>query len=49
MSSQKGLREQIEDKMKELVGKYMSEITQEIDKYHKQLLDMVNRIKEQIR
>ncbi|NPA22774.1 MAG: hypothetical protein GXO23_00550 [Crenarchaeota archaeon] len=49
MSSQRGLREQIEDKMKELVGKYMNEITQEIDKYHKQLLDMVNRIREQIR
>ncbi len=47
--SQRGLREQIEDKMKELVSKYMNDITQEIDRYHKQLLDMVNRIREQIR
>ncbi len=47
--STKSIREQVEEKMKELVSKYLSEIEQEISKYHSELLSKVNRIKEQVR
>ncbi len=49
MSASAGLRQAIEEKMKELVSKCLSEIEKEIARYHTELISSVNRIKEEIR
>ena len=49
MSTTKSLREQIEEKMKELVSKYLSEIEKDIARFHSELLEKINRIREQVR
>jgi len=49
MSAQVSLRQMIEEKMKELVSKYVSEIEKEISRFHTELLNTINRIKEEIR
>ncbi len=49
MSSSTSLRQMVEEKMKELVSKYLSEIEKEISRYHSELLNSINRIKEEIR